>query len=82
MHHDFLDKELAVGDLVIMAKPEYQELIVAKVIAFTKQKVRVEFTNNWNFGNPGVRLEKLVDSHRLCKMADEDAVKHILSKAL
>ena len=78
---DFLDKDLAIGDLAIMTKPDYTELIVVKIIAFTKQKVRVEFTNNWHFGNPGVRIEKLVESNRLCKMADEDAVKHILSKA-
>jgi hypothetical protein len=46
---DFLGKELAIGDIVVLTAPKYRHFTKATVIAFTKQKVRVSYINNWNF---------------------------------
>lgn len=53
---DFLGKEIAVGDIVVLTAPQYRHFTKAKVIAFTPKKVRVEFNNTWNFG-PGDHIE-------------------------
>ncbi len=42
---DFLGKTLLIGDRVVLTRPQYRELTIAKVIKFTPQKVRVEFPN-------------------------------------
>ena len=50
---DFLGKELAIGDTVVLTAPSYRMFTKAKIIAFTPKKVRVEYNNTWNFGPKG-----------------------------
>ena len=40
---DFLDKELELGDFVVVTEPKYRNFVKAKIIAFTPKKVRVEY---------------------------------------
>jgi hypothetical protein len=65
---DFLRKELALGDDVVTMVPRYRSLVKAKIIAFTPRKVRVEYTNTWNYGRPGVVEQLLQDPDQLVKI--------------
>ena len=56
---DFLKVELKLGDSVVLTAPQYRHLVVAKVIAFTNKKVRVSFSNTWNYGDNGHYTEYL-----------------------
>ena len=69
---DFLGKPLEIGDTVVMVSPQYRMFNKAKIIAFTKTKVRVEYTNTWNFprGHPGVVETYLSDSEFLIKVEE------------
>lgn len=40
---DFLGTEINIGDSVVLTEPGYRNFVKAKVIAFTPQKVRVEY---------------------------------------
>lgn len=40
---DFLGKELELGDMVVTTRPNYRDLVKAKIVAFTPMKVRVEY---------------------------------------
>lgn len=59
-HKDFLGRELAVGDEVVVTPKNYRGLIRATVVKMTSQKVRLAYKNTWNFGKPGVDEEYLV----------------------
>lgn len=65
---DFLGKELTLGDVVVLTAPRYRMYTKAKIIAFTKTKVRVEFTNTWNFAHPGLVETYLSESNFLIKV--------------
>lgn len=52
-YKDFLGKELAIGDTVILVAPGYRHLCKATIIAFTPKQVRVEYSNTWNHGDEG-----------------------------
>ena len=56
---DFLDNELAIGDVVILIAPNYRSLVKGTIYAFTAKQVRIEYMNTWNFGDPGRRAELL-----------------------
>ena len=55
---DFLGKQLDVGDDVVLTAPQYRHLVKAKVVAFTPKKVRVEYTNTWNFSAADAVLQE------------------------
>lgn len=40
---DFLGTEIKLGDFVVLTEPKYRNFVRAQVIAFTPQKVRVEY---------------------------------------
>lgn len=42
---DFLGKELSIGDGVVLIRPNYRQLIKAKVIRFTPKMVVVEYVD-------------------------------------
>jgi hypothetical protein len=65
---DFLDKELNIGDEVIVVAPSYRQLIRAKIIAFTPKQVRVSFQNTWNYNDPGKYTEFLQPPDQLVKV--------------
>ena len=71
---DFLGKLLEIGDTVVMVAPQYRMFNKAKVIAFTKTKVRVEYTNTWNFskGHPCAVETYLSDPDFLIKVEKKD----------
>ena len=50
---DFLKQEIKLNDKVVLTAPSYRHLVLAKVIAFTPTKVRVEFNNTWNYPTTG-----------------------------
>lgn len=77
---DYLNRKLAIDDYVIMTMPRYSDICMGKIIAFTKQKVRVEYTNNWNFRD-GSKEELLTDPYRLCRIPADDAVEYLLKKS-
>ena len=41
---DFLGNTLAVGDTVVLIRPQYRELVKAKIIRFTAKFVFLEYT--------------------------------------
>jgi hypothetical protein len=48
---DFLGKELCVGSEVVIIAPGYRMFVKAIVIGFTKQKVKLKYTNDWNYSS-------------------------------
>lgn len=42
---DFFGNELVVGDEVAFCEPGYRTLILGKILNFTPQKVRVQYTD-------------------------------------
>lgn len=44
---DFLGNDLAVGDMVVMIRPHYRELVKAKIIRFTKCYVILEYAGSY-----------------------------------
>lgn len=48
MHKDFLKRDLAVGDYVIFPGPYNCGMKLGKIIKFTPQQIRVEWTYKWN----------------------------------
>lgn len=40
---DFLGKDLQIGDGVVVVLPNYRELVLGKIVAFTPKKVRVVY---------------------------------------
>lgn len=69
--NDFLGNPLEVGDEVVLTAPNYRHLTKAKVIAFTKQKVRVEFNNTWNYGTKGMLQEYISEPKFLVRINHE-----------
>jgi hypothetical protein len=67
--NDFFGQPLALNDEVAFTAPNYRWLCKGKVIAFTSKKVRVEYFNNWNYGNgnTGIRSEYLSSPDFLIK---------------
>lgn len=51
---DVFGNELALGDTVAFYAPGYRDMIIGTIIKFTTKQVRVEYTNDWNFGKPGL----------------------------
>jgi hypothetical protein len=72
---DFFGQTLYIGDTVAFYAPGYRQFCQGTVIAFTPKKVRVEYLNNWNFGNPGLRCEYLADSDMFIKRNIEELEK-------
>lgn len=50
---DFLNKDLAIDDEVVVTPKNYRGLVKGKIVAFTKLQVRVLYLNTWNYGQPG-----------------------------
>jgi hypothetical protein len=44
---DFLNRELAVGDYVVFPGPYASGMKLGKVVKFTPQQIRVEWTYKW-----------------------------------
>ena len=68
---DFLGRPLAIGDNVVLTAPKYRHFTKAKVIAFTTQKVRVEFNNTWNYGAGGYVEQYLSEPNFLVKIEEK-----------
>jgi hypothetical protein len=64
---DFLGKELAVGDTVIMIAPGYRQMIKGTIINITPQKIRVEYFVELIF-NTLFSREILQNAHQLVKV--------------
>lgn len=58
---DFLGNNLELGDEVVFTAPKYRMFAKGNIIAFTKNKVRVEYMNTWNFAAPGYKDEYLCE---------------------
>ena len=58
---DFFNRDLSIGDRVVIVCPGYRGFVIGEVIAFTPKQVRVSYTNTWNFG-PGGRAQTLLQS--------------------
>lgn len=69
---DFLGRELKKDDIVIIRTPDYSSICLARIIAFTPMKVRLEYFNTWNYRNP-VRATTLQMSDVVAKVDDEAA---------
>ena len=46
---DFIGRELAVDNWVAAIRPNYRELVLGRIVAFTAKKVRVEY--RLHYGN-------------------------------
>lgn len=64
---DRFGQELAVGDRVASQARNYRGLLIATVDSFTPQKVRVKYTNTWNYGKPGVEETFLTEPTNVVK---------------
>ena len=72
---DFLKRDLAVGDSVIIVTPSYRSFTLARVHSFTANKVRVDWTS------PGGYNQKLLqDPVQLCKVDGPDLTVYLLKK--
>lgn len=65
---DFLGNDLEIGDTVVLTAPSYRMFTKAKIIAFTPQKVRVEYNNTWNYGPSGYIQTYLAEPYFLIKV--------------
>ena len=72
---DFLKRDLAVGDSVIIVTPSYRSFTLARVHSFTATKVRVEYGSN---GRDNRKL--LQDPVQLCKVDGPDLTMYLLTK--
>lgn len=71
---DFLGRELAKDDILVIRMPDYAGLCLARILNFTSQKVRVEYFNTWNYGqHKPHRMTRLLDSFMVVKMDEEAA---------
>jgi len=73
---DFLKRDLAVGDSVIIVTPSYRSFTLACVTGFTATKVRVEY------GDPSdwMKTKLLQDPIQLCKVDGPDLTMYLLKK--
>jgi len=69
---DFLKQEIKLNDRVILTAPSYRHLVLAKVIAFTPTKVRVEYNNTWNYPKEGKKSEYLSEPNFLVVVKGND----------
>jgi hypothetical protein len=65
---DFVGQELGLNDQVAFTAPQYRHLCKGTIIAFTKTKVRIQYTNTWNYGKPGLVCEYLSEPNFLIKV--------------
>jgi len=72
---DFLKRDLAVGDSVIIVTPSYRSFTLARVYGFTATKVRVEYSNS---GRDNRKL--MQDPCQLCKVDGPDLTVYLLTK--
>jgi hypothetical protein len=74
---DFLGKELAKDDILIIRMPDYSGLCLARVLTFTPQKVRVEYFNTWNNdAKKPYRTTRLIEPYMVAKVDDDAAAAH------
>ena len=59
---DFLGKELQIGDSVVVVVPNYRELVLAQIVAFTPKKVRVVYDDRYG------KQDLIQDPHQLVKI--------------
>lgn len=71
---DFLKRDLAIGDYVILIKPRYRELQLARIENFTPTKVRVTWPNKYS-DTPSTMLQ---DPIQLCKVEGPDLTLFLL----
>lgn len=64
---DFLGQNISVGDSVVTTPKNYRGLVKATVVAFTPKKVRVRYTNTWNYGPKGREEDFLTPPESLVK---------------
>jgi hypothetical protein len=50
---DFLNRDVEVGDSVIIMAPGYRSLVLGRIVALTPKNVRVGYMNTWNYGVDG-----------------------------
>ena len=77
---DFLGRDLAIGDSVIIIAPKYRHFVVARIIEFTAKNVRVAFMNTWNFAAPGYYVELLQAPSQLTRVDGPDLTAYLLKK--
>lgn len=77
---DFLNRDLELGDSVIIIAPGYRHFVLARVIKFTQTQVRVAFMNTWNYADAGSYTELLQRPYQLTKVDGPDATAYILRK--
>jgi hypothetical protein len=77
---DFLGRELAIGDSVIVIAPNYRHFVLARVIQFTPKQIRVSFMNTWNYGPEGHYTELLQSPSQLTKVDGPDLTMHLLKQ--
>jgi hypothetical protein len=75
-HTDFIGRELAIDDSVLIIVPNYREYALARVIAFTPKQVRVIYGHP-TYGN----REILQWPSQLVKMDGPDLTLHLLKKS-
>ena len=51
---DYFGQDLEIGDEVAFYAPSYRQFTTGTIIQFTPQQVRVEYTNDWNYGDGGL----------------------------
>ncbi len=74
---DFLGKVIAKDDVLIIRMPDYAGLCLARVLAFTPQKVRVEYFNVWNHdAKTPYRTTRLMEPYMVAKVDDDAANVH------
>jgi hypothetical protein len=73
VHYDFLKRPLSIGDSVILIKPHYRELLLARVERFTPTKVNVR----WGASDYDTLRQ---DSYQLCKIDGPDLTAYLLKK--
>ena len=57
---DFFGNQLKIGDKVAAIIPRYRGLVLADIIAFTPQQVRIRFLNTWNYGREVGKIEETI----------------------
>jgi len=72
---DFLGRALELGDSVVIIAPNYRHFVLARVIKFTPQSVRVAYNNDWN----GYGYKELLQSpSQLVKVDGPDLTMYLL----
>jgi hypothetical protein len=54
---DRFGTEIILNDIVACNTPRYRGLCLGTVIAFTPQKVKIQYNNTWNYGATGGHIE-------------------------